>query len=90
MSESPQELAVTIPENLDGGRLDAALAAALVTEDLSRARIQALIGDGQVFKDGKAVTRSSGKAKEGETYILRIPPPHPPPRGRKYSADDPL
>lgn len=77
MSESPRELQITIPENLDGGRLDAALAAALAAEDLSRARIQSLIADGQVFKDGKAVTRTSGKAKTGETYLLRIPPAAP-------------
>lgn len=77
MNESPQELEITIPETLDGGRLDAVLAAALVEEDLSRARIQGLIAAGQVFKDGNPVTRASGKAKTGETYILRIPPPTP-------------
>lgn len=77
MSDSPQELAITIPEDMDGGRLDAALAAALAAEDLSRARIQSLIAAGHVFKDGRPVSRASGKARTGECYILRIPPAAP-------------
>lgn len=77
MSEGPQELEIIIPEEMDGGRLDAALAATLAAEDLSRARIQGLIAAGQLFKDDNPVTRASGKVKTGETYLLRIPPAAP-------------
>ena len=55
-----------------GERLDKALAARL--PDLSRARLQALIAEGALTRDGAAVTSASAKAQPG-LYRLRVPAP---------------
>lgn len=55
-----------------GGRLDKALAEAL--PEFSRARIQALMAEGRVSRDGATVTDGSAKAAAGD-YRLEIPPP---------------
>jgi len=55
-----------------GGRIDKLLAMRL--PEMSRARIQALIGEGRVSLGGVAVTDASGKAVAGD-YRLEIPPP---------------
>ncbi len=55
-----------------GGRLDKALAAALPT--LSRARLQALIAEGRVSRDGVTVKDGSAKAAAGE-YRIEVPAP---------------
>lgn len=57
-----------------GGRLDKALAAAL--PEFSRARLQALIAEGRVSREGATVTDGSAKAQAGD-YRLEIPPPAP-------------
>ncbi|HEY2179991.1 MAG TPA: RluA family pseudouridine synthase [Caulobacteraceae bacterium] len=57
-----------------GGRLDRALADALPR--LSRARIQALMGEGRVSRAGVVLTDASAKADPG-LYRLAIPPPAP-------------
>jgi 23S rRNA pseudouridine1911/1915/1917 synthase len=57
-----------------GGRLDKALALAL--PEFSRARLQALIGEGRVSRDGLPVTDGSAKAAAGD-YRLEIPAPAP-------------
>jgi len=57
-----------------GVRLDKALAEA--APDLSRARIQALIAQGQVSLDGRALTSGSAKAQAGRYEIL-VPAPTP-------------
>ncbi len=63
------------------GRLDKALAEAL--SQLSRARIQALMAEGRVTRDGAAVGDPSARARPGH-YRLTIPPPAPAiPRGEK-------
>ena len=54
------------------GRIDKLLAARL--PDLSRARIQALIGEGRVSRDGAPVTDVSAPAVAGE-YRIEIPAP---------------
>jgi 23S rRNA pseudouridine1911/1915/1917 synthase len=62
---------------LDGeaaGRIDKALAEAL--PELSRARIQALIGAGHVSFDGAPLADASARARPGD-YRLEIPPPVP-------------
>jgi 23S rRNA pseudouridine1911/1915/1917 synthase len=56
------------------GRLDRALADGL--PDLSRARIQALLAQGAVSRDGKPVADASGKVVAG-VYRLVIPAPLP-------------
>ena len=53
-------------------RLDKALATAL--PDLSRARLQALIVEGALSRDGRTVTSASGKTPAGR-YSLRVPAP---------------
>ena len=58
-----------------GGRLDKALAEAL--PQLSRARLQALIAEGRVTRDGEPVASASGKAVPGSVYEVRVPPPEP-------------
>ena len=57
-----------------GGRVDKALAAAL--PEFSRARIQALMAEGRVSRDGRPVTDGSARAQAGD-YRLEIPPPEP-------------
>ena len=54
-----------------GQRLDKALAD--VVPDLSRARIQALIADGAISRDGVVLTNGSSKAAAG-TYAIVVPP----------------
>lgn len=56
------------------GRLDKALSDALPT--LSRARLQALIAEGAVSRDGVSITGGSAKAAAG-TYLILVPPVAP-------------
>ncbi len=56
----------------DAGRIDKVLADLL--PEMSRSRIQALIAQGRVSRDGSAVADASGKAQPGD-YRLEIPPP---------------
>jgi len=67
--------ALTAAANEAGARIDAMLAAAW--PDLSRARIQGLIGAGKLMADGAPVKMSSEKARAGVTYALELPPPAP-------------
>jgi 23S rRNA pseudouridine1911/1915/1917 synthase len=57
-----------------GERIDKLLAGRIT--DLSRARIQALMAEGMVSRDGVACRDSSAKAQAG-LYTLLIPPPAP-------------
>jgi 23S rRNA pseudouridine1911/1915/1917 synthase len=57
--------------NAPGLRLDKALAAAFPT--LSRARLQALLAEGAVRRDGQPVTSGSAKAQAG-LYAVVMPP----------------
>ncbi len=61
MSEELRDIVV----EKGGGRLDRALAVA--APDLSRARIQALLGQGAISRDGAVMTGASSKAAPG-TY----------------------
>jgi 23S rRNA pseudouridine1911/1915/1917 synthase len=58
-----------------GARVDLWLAG--VWPDLSRARLQGLIGAGQLSADGVTVTHAKDKPKAGATYVLTLPPPAP-------------
>jgi 23S rRNA pseudouridine1911/1915/1917 synthase len=60
---------------LGAGRLDRALAAAVPS--LSRARIQALIGENALSIDGKTVTDASSAKFSGQSFSLAVPPPRP-------------
>ncbi len=64
--------AIELRLEASGERLDKALAAAL--PDLSRARLQALIAEGALTRDGLPVSSSSAKAAAG-VYRLVVPAP---------------
>ena len=74
-AEAPSEiLEVELGPEAAGQRLDKALATAL--PHISRARLQALIGDGRVSRDGAAIASVSAKAMAG-LYQVEVPPPAP-------------
>ena len=58
-----------------GERVDAWLAK--VWPDLSRSRIQGLIGAGKLTADGAAVMLAKDKPRPGARYELSLPPPEP-------------
>ena len=58
-----------------GIRLDKWLVSRL--PDLSRSRLQALIAEGFVEDEDGPVANASGKVREGETYLVTIPPAEP-------------
>jgi 23S rRNA pseudouridine1911/1915/1917 synthase len=63
---------VTVGDREAGGRVDKVLADLL--PEMSRARVQALIAQGHVSRDGAPISDASGKALPGD-YRLEIPPP---------------
>ena len=65
-------LEVVLDAHDAGARIDKLLAERLPA--LSRGRIQALMAEGRISRDGAPVTGASGKAQAG-TYRLEIPPP---------------
>lgn len=65
---------VTIPPEAAGARLDKTLAEHV--DDLSRARIQALMAQGLISLGGVVLTDASAKAQAGDYQVL-IPPPAP-------------
>ncbi len=58
-----------------GERVDAWLAK--LWPDISRSRVQGLIGAGKLSVDGAPVTHAKGKPRAGATYELKLPPPEP-------------
>lgn len=66
---------LNVEQDKAGVRLDRYLADVLPA--MSRNRLQALIRDGQVQRDGKPVTSLSGKVREGEAYRLDVPEARP-------------
>ncbi|HET9232052.1 MAG TPA: RluA family pseudouridine synthase [Vitreimonas sp.] len=58
-----------------GERVDAWLAK--LWPDLSRSRVQGLIGAGKLSADGAPVTHAKDKPKPGARYELTLPPPEP-------------
>lgn len=63
------------PADAGGERVDAWLAK--TWPDLSRARVQGLIGQGKLSADGEIVSHASAKIKPGAHYELSMPPPEP-------------
>ena len=63
------------PAEAAGARVDAWLAK--LWPDLSRARIQGLIGAGKLSADGAPVTHAKDKTRPGARYELILPPPAP-------------
>ena len=64
----------TGPED-EGLRLDRVLARRL--PDLSRTRLQALIAEGRVSRDGRPLTGGAGKVSAGQSFSVEVPPPEP-------------
>ncbi len=82
----PTTYTVPTPAGKAGTRLDRLLAETL--PDLSRTRLQTLIGGGLVFLDGGAVvTDPSRKVREGEAFKVTVPPAQP---ARPVAQDIPL
>ncbi|MGH6951732.1 MAG: RluA family pseudouridine synthase, partial [Vitreimonas sp.] len=67
--------AAIAPADAAGERVDAWLAK--VWPDLSRSRLQGLIGAGKLTVDGAPVTHAKDKPRPGARYELTLPPPEP-------------
>jgi 23S rRNA pseudouridine1911/1915/1917 synthase len=81
VAQLASQLAVPIAQEQAGQRLDRALAALL--PDLSRSRLQALIGEGRVTTGGTTIKDPNHRVKLGEVYDIAIPEPvSPRPRGQ--------
>jgi len=63
------------PPEAAGERVDIWLAQSW--DDLSRSRVQGLIGAGKLRADGAIVTHASDKVRGGAVYTLRLPAPAP-------------
>ncbi len=76
MNDENSETRMTIaPAQAGDERVDAWLAR--VWPDLSRARIQGLIGAGKLSADGALVTHAKDKPRAGVRYVLVLPAPEP-------------
>ena len=64
-----------VPAEAGGERLDRFLASRL--PDMSRARLQALLRDGNLEEGGQPASDPSRRVRPGERYELTIPPPIP-------------
>ncbi len=64
---------VVLDEGAAGQRLDRALAMAL--PELSRVRIQALLAEGRVTRDGIVIEDASARARPGQVVTIDIPAP---------------
>jgi hypothetical protein len=62
------------------GRLDKALAEA---SGLSRERVKALLDEGRITLEGRAVRQASLKVAPGAMFAVRVPPPPRPRRWRR-------
>jgi 23S rRNA pseudouridine1911/1915/1917 synthase len=72
--DTPGERMIVVAPEDAGGRIDKTLAERL--RELSRGRVQALMAQGLVSRDGVPQSDPSAKAKAGDYRIL-IPPPEP-------------
>jgi 23S rRNA pseudouridine1911/1915/1917 synthase len=70
---APGEREVSVPEGLDGERLDAAMARMF---GLSRSKAAELISDGQVLLDGQPAAKSD-RVLTGESLQVTLPAPRP-------------
>lgn len=73
--ENGEARVAVAPHEGAGDRVDAWLAK--LWPDLSRARIQGLIGAGKLLVDGAPVTHAKDKPRPGARYELTLPPPAP-------------
>jgi 23S rRNA pseudouridine1911/1915/1917 synthase len=64
---------IEIAEAEAGQRLDRVLGGRI--NELSRARLQGLIKEGRVTRDGRTIEEPGHRVKPGERYIVEVPPP---------------
>lgn len=69
------EIRTAVAPDGAGDRVDAWLGK--LWPDLSRSRVQGLIGAGKLTVDGAPVTHAKDKPRAGATYELSLPPPEP-------------
>ncbi|GAM98538.1 ribosomal large subunit pseudouridine synthase D [alpha proteobacterium U9-1i] len=74
-TESGQLRAAVAPPETVGERVDVWLGK--LWPDLSRSRVQGLIGAGKLTADGAPVTHAKEKTRAGARYELILPPPEP-------------
>jgi len=74
-SDIGETRSVVAPAEGAGDRVDAWLAK--LWPDLSRSRVQGLIGAGKLSADGAPVTHAKDKPRPGARYELVLPPPEP-------------
>jgi 23S rRNA pseudouridine1911/1915/1917 synthase len=74
-NEDIGETRIAVAPTDAGERVDAWLAA--LWPDLSRSRVQGLIGAGKLTVEGALVTHSKDKPRAGARYELTLPPPEP-------------
>ena len=68
-----RRIEITLDDSAAGQRLDRALAAAI--PDLSRVRVQAMLAEGRVTRDGLQTNDASAKARPGQLIVIDIPAP---------------
>ena len=73
--QAPGETRTAIAPADAGDRVDAWLAT--LWPDLSRSRVQGLIGAGKLTVDGALVTHAKDKPRAGARYEIILPPPEP-------------
>jgi 23S rRNA pseudouridine1911/1915/1917 synthase len=78
-SASPTRHSLAVSEEQAGARLDKYLTEALADKHVegdapSRARMRALVEEGRVTRNGMAVSDLSYRVKQGEEYVVDIPP----------------
>ena len=73
--QAPGETRAVVAPADAGERVDAWLAK--LWPDLSRSRVQGLIGAGKLSVDGVPVTHAKDKPRAGARYEITLPPPEP-------------
>ena len=68
-----EDRTVMVPDELDGARLDKALA--IICQDMSRSRLKDIIESGNVRLDGRMCDDASHKVMAGQAVSLSIPEP---------------
>ncbi|TCT13397.1 ribosomal large subunit pseudouridine synthase D [Tepidamorphus gemmatus] len=75
MAQDVEEISLRVPDSRSGDRIDRVLAG--LVADMSRARLQTLIRDGQVSVGGRTIVEPRYRVNAGDLVHLRIPPTQP-------------
>ncbi len=93
-ADEPERRETTVPAAHHGNRLDKAVVA--MAPEFSRSHLQALIGQGHVWVDGRAETTPSRKVRSGQRLLVELVPtpesrafrPEPVPLAIVHEDDD--